>query len=63
MARIILLNGPSVNTHFKKNLHAFKNLAAGLAFSAPQASARARPEAADAGPPPGIAGFRQGGQG
>ena len=28
MARIILLNGPPVNTHFKKNLHAFKNLAA-----------------------------------
>lgn len=27
MARIILLNGPPVNTIYKKNLHAFKNLA------------------------------------
>ena len=27
MARIILLNGPPVNTLYKKNLHAFKNLA------------------------------------
>lgn len=32
MARIIPLSGPPVNTHFKKNLHAFKNLAVRLGF-------------------------------
>jgi hypothetical protein len=63
MARIILLNGPPVNTHFKKNLHAFKNLAASPGFSAPEASARARPATAAAGLQPGIAGFGHAGRG